>query len=58
MPKFFESRMEELEMKLEVGAPFEVQLIEYMALSEDCKRNLTFRDYCDYQDKSQVKRNL
>ena len=38
-------------MPFEGVTPIEVRLTEYMAFSEEFKRHLTFRDYCDYQDR-------
>ena len=43
--------MEETEPQFEEATPIEVQLIEYMAFSEEFKRHLTFRYYFDYQDR-------
>ena len=51
MPKFLEHRVEEAEVPFEGVTPIEVWLTEYMAFSEEFKRHLTFRYYCDYQER-------
>ena len=55
MPKFLEHRVEESEVPFEGVTPIEFQLTEYTNFSEEFKRHLTFKYYCDYQERVKYK---
>ena len=47
MPKFLNEQREVLEIQNENIATMEDKHVEYLTLNEKCRRDLTFKEFCD-----------